>query len=265
MRQLFYAFEAGETSVSQARTAMSIVLRGPVLGKMSLQMPAICMTMKTLVSEVMDDGSARVMSQVLDTSIDGVMVIDDGGLDLGIADDDDLPSPGDIDKELASIRGCKSFGVYDRSGRFTAGVIDAPEGFPQETLAEVQRLHKQFEAMRPLPEGDVVVGTTWGSGDTQLDSGGVTMTIRTTSTVSSMQDDIINISITGEILNFACSIHPEIRVDEFRGSVSGHKTVNLRSAVPVEFSMEVVVIGSDKDGFEFEFRTSTTTALAGQA
>lgn len=256
--EMVYTFEAGGVEVLQHRTVMEIDIRDQVLGGATIQLPAVLTTTKVVVGEVMPDGSAMVMSQFLDTSINGKVLLD------GEEDDDLVDEVVAFSDGVAAVQGVRVFGVYDRLGKYTAGQIQFPDGASQEQLANMERVHRTSECPATLPAGDAHVGLSWDS-ETKVDLGGMRLTTRITNTVSSIQGDIVRIDLAGVLVGIEGVFSPTIELQDVRGTVSGHKVVNLRRVSPVEVSTRTSISGVDGDGMWFDITVSSTGNLAGQA
>lgn len=171
---LRYEFVEGSTEVLESVIDNAIVVRINGAPTESLEL-SMTMTTTTTVTEVFDDGSARVDYVITDWDFG-----DMGGM---------TPDPAELDAALGIVEGLGGYWILDTRGAVLDFGLDLPAGIPAELSSQVDGAIIEVEA---LPEEPVGVGAIWET-FTRTASGGVDMGMIQTTEITSIEGDVIGL------------------------------------------------------------------------
>jgi hypothetical protein len=138
----------------------------------TIDMP-MSMTTTTTVTDVYDDGSARIEYVISDWDMSDL-----GGL---------VPDTAELDAAMEMIDGFGGWMVIDTRGAVLEFDLDLPEDIPAELTAQSEQVATEVAV---LPEEPVGVGARWESA-MSVAGAGMDMDMTSISEIVSMEDDLI--------------------------------------------------------------------------
>lgn len=241
-QELRYTFVEGSTEVLETviDNAVSISLNGVETESLDLSMSLIT---TTTVTEVFDDGSARVDYVITDWDVSNTGTLS--------------ADPDELEAVLSVVEGLGGYWVLDTRGAVLDVGLDLPADVPAELLAQADQAVFDVQA---LPEEAVGVGAIWET-SSRTATAGIELGMQQVTEVTSIDGDVIGLR-----QEFASAMDPDagtfalMQVDLTGGAVSELRLDRVSQPAEMETIVTTTMAFDDGQGTT-EIVTDTTTSV----